>query len=112
MRLRNGMLLACVASSLGGCVPMMATNLANNTARIAVGTPKGDVGSGNAALDACTTRARTYGIVHIINVEQPSRSGMVVWGTIDSGGARRSFRCAFREEIKSFTLRAIPAHAG
>ena len=60
------------------------------------------------AANACTTRAASYGTVHIIDIEQHSPSKIIVWGTVDDGKQRRSFECAFGTKITAFQLRSIP----
>ena len=60
-----------------------------------------------AALEACTERARHYGAVHVIDVEQRSINRMIVWGTVTDAKERRSFQCHFTTTITDFRLRAI-----
>lgn len=100
------LLVACVPM-LGGCVAGLAVSAVDMAARSARGEPKSNEHLQPAAAQACTARASQYGKVHIIDVEQRTTSRIVVWGTVDDGNQRRSFRCAYGTKITSFKLRAI-----
>jgi hypothetical protein len=108
----TGVLLACGAVPLAGCLPMMAANVTGKAVVVARGRPANNEGSGEKARGDCVARAQAYGAVHVINVEQHSPSTIVVWGTTETDKGRQSFKCVYGTEIRSFTLRPIPAHAG
>lgn len=91
---------------------MMAANVTGRAVAVVAGPPENNQGSGVRARDECSARAQPYGTVHIINVERHSPSTIVVWGTTETGEGRKSFKCVYGTKIRSFTLRAIPAHAG
>jgi hypothetical protein len=97
------------ATSLEGCVPMMAASAAQLAAQGVRGKPVNNEGYGSSAREACTARAQQYGAVHIIDAEHPSPSKIVVWGTVDDGKDRRSFKCVFGTKITGFSLRKIAA---
>lgn len=93
--------------ALGGCVAAMATNALATAVASARGEPQSNAHLQPAARAACTSRASQHGAVHIIDVEQRSADKIVVWGTVEQGGQRRSFECGFGTAITSFKLREI-----
>lgn len=97
------------AISLEGCVPMMAASAVGLAADSMKGKPVNNEGAGSTAREACTARAQQYGAVHIIDVEHPNPSKIVVWGTVGDGKDRQSFKCTFGTKITGFSLRKIAA---
>ena len=92
---------------LGGCVAGMAASAVGMAAQ---GTRKPPVAVAESRADvikACSDHAAQFGAVHIIDVEQPAPSRIIVWGTVGDGRQKRSFRCAYGTKILSFRLRAI-----
>jgi hypothetical protein len=89
---------------------MAAANVAGHTANAALRPADNVQASGNAAIEACTARAASYGAVHVINTEQHSPGRVTVWGTAATGESRKSFRCVYGSIIMSFDVRDIPAN--
>ena len=57
------------------------------------------------ALQQCTERARQYGSVYIVDVEQRRADRIIVWGSVtDSQQRRRTFECHFTTRLGSFKL--------
>ena len=106
-RILAWVLLVSSSLALGGCVAGLAVSAANMAAKGVAGTPKDNEQSQPAAATECSTRASQYGRVHIIDVEQHSRSRIIVWGTVDDGTQRRSFECHYTTKITGFTVREI-----
>jgi hypothetical protein len=100
--------LVVAALPLGGCVASLATNAAGMAVRAAQGTPQDNQHAQPQASAACSARATQYGTVHVIDVEQHTSSKIIVWGTVDDGRQRRSFKCTFGAKIDAFKLRPIP----
>ncbi len=103
-------LLAGSALALNGCVAGIAAGAAGMAVRGVAGKPKSNEQAQPTAATECSTRASQYGTVHIIDVEQHSVSRIIVWGTVDDGKQRRSFKCDYGTKISGFTLRAITSH--
>ena len=101
------LMIAMLVPALGGCVAGLAASAAGMAVRSAQGPPESNVHLAPQAQQACRERASSYGIVHIIDVEQKTIDRIIVWGTVDDGKARRSFQCDFGEKITGFKLRQI-----
>ncbi len=56
----------------------------------------------------CINYQSQYGAVHIIDVEQRTKSKIIIWGTVDDGHEWRSFECVYGAKITAFKLRSIP----
>ena len=100
-------LFVAVSFALSGCVAAMATNALATAISSAQGEPQGNAHLQPAARDACSAHASQYGAVHIIDVEQRSADRIIVWGTVEKDGQRRSFECGFGTKLTSFKLREI-----
>ncbi len=101
--------LLAAALALGGCVAGIASSAVGMAVRSAKGEPQGNQHLRPAARQACSAEAAKHGAVHIIDVQQSSVSKIIVWGTVGEGAARRSFECAFGNQVTGFKLRAIAA---
>lgn len=101
------LLVACVLA-LSGCVAGMAATAVSMAARSAAGEPEHNQHLQPTAAQACSAHASQYGAVHIIDVEQRTKSKIVIWGTIDDGYERRSFECVYGAKITAFKLRSVP----
>jgi hypothetical protein len=86
---------------------MMAVSAASMAARAAQGQPVGNEALQPQAREACSAQAARYGAVHVIDVEQHRTDRIIVWGTVDDGGQKRSFQCDFGSRITGFTVRPI-----
>lgn len=93
--------------ALGGCVAGIATNALATAIQSAQGEPESNAHLRPAAREACSTHAAQYGTVHVIDVEQRSADRIIVWGTVEKDGQRRSFECGFGTKITGFKLREI-----
>jgi hypothetical protein len=100
--------LVVAALPLGGCVASLAANAAGMAVQAAHGTPQDNQHAQPQASGACSARAAQYGTVHVIDVEQHTASRIIVWGTVDDGKQRRSFKCTFGAKVDAFKLRPIP----
>jgi hypothetical protein len=94
---------------LGGCVAGIAASAVGAAVRSAQKPVDPNLDVAPAGRDACTARAAQEGEVHIIDVEPRGPGKVIVWGTVQKDGARRSFECRFNGKIASFTLREIGA---
>ena len=101
--------LAAAALPLGGCAASLAASAVGAAVRAADGperVPTEDPGP--AARRACTEEAaRRGGNVRIIDTEYRSAARLIVWGTVESEGQRRSFECRYEGKVADFKLRAI-----
>lgn len=95
------------AVPLGGCAASLAASAVGAAVRGAQKPVDPNLDHGPAALAACRERAGQEGAVHIIDVERRSPGRVVVWGTVEQAGRRRSFECRFNGKIAGFTLREI-----
>lgn len=100
-------LLAAASVPLGGCVAGLAVSAAGMAIRSAQGEPESNRHLQPAAKAACTDHASGYGSVHVIDVQQAAVDRIIVWGTVENGGERRSFECRFTDRIAAFKLREI-----
>ena len=107
MKRTTFLLMLLAASSLGGCVPMMALSAADMVARGTQKAPVSNEGMQTGARDACSAQAGQYGTVSIIDVEQHRTDKIIVWGTVDDGTQKQSFECDFGTKITGFKLRPI-----
>ena len=109
MRLPILPILAAAASlALGGCAASIAASAVGAAVRAADkpdAVPTSDPGP--AARAACTAEGERFGTVKIIDTEYKSASKLIVWGTVEAEGRRRSFECEFEGKLKNFKLRAI-----
>jgi hypothetical protein len=102
-------LLILASLPIGGCAPMIAAKAVGAAVRAADGServPTEDPGP--AARAACTTEAAKHGTdVRVIDIEYRSAAKLIVWGSVQSAGGRRSFECRYEGKIAEFKLRAI-----
>jgi len=101
-------LLALAALPLGGCAASLAAGAIGAAVQAADRPdppPKEDPGP--AARAACTARAAQYGDVRIIDTVYRSPAKLVVWGSVESAGVRRSFRCRYDRKVVGFELREV-----
>src|SRR5215210_1513889 len=96
-------LIVLATPALGGCAVQAAMAAAELAPQI-----RGPMGTKNAhlkpvALQACTERARQYGSVYIVDVEQRRADRIIVWGSVtDSRQRRRIFECHFTTSLAHF----------
>jgi hypothetical protein len=101
-------LVALAALPLGGCAAGLAVGAVGAAVRAADRPgppPKEDPGP--AARAACTVRASAYGSVRIIDTVYRGPAKLVVWGSVESEGRRRSFRCRWDGKVVGFELREV-----
>lgn len=99
------------ALALGGCAASLAAGAIGAAVRSGQPKPSADPDQARSAAEACTARAAQHGEVHIIDVERRSPSEVIVWGTVETGGERRSFQCDYGDKISGFKLRPIKPEA-
>lgn len=99
--------LAAIAPLLAGCVAGMAASALSMAAKSGQRAPVSNQQLQPQAREACTARAAQYGTAHVIDVVQDRVDRIIVWGTVESGGQRQSFQCAFGTQVTGFTLRPI-----
>lgn len=101
-------LLALATLPLGGCAASLAAGAIGAAVQAADRPdPPLKEDPGPAARAACTGRASQYGNVRIIDTVYRSPAKLVVWGSVESEGRRRSFRCRFDGRIVGFELREV-----
>ncbi|HEX8468470.1 MAG TPA: hypothetical protein VF620_11765 [Allosphingosinicella sp.] len=108
MRPSTLLLLALGALPLGGCAASIAASAVGAAVRAADKpdrAPKEDPGP--VARAACSARAAPYGTVNIIDVVYKSVAKVVVWGSVEGEGRRRSFQCRWDGKIVGFELKEI-----
>ena len=101
-------LVALGALPLGGCAAGLAASAVGAAVRAADrpdAPPKEDPGP--AARAACTAHASQHGTVKIIDTVYKSPAKLVVWGSVEGEGRRRSFQCRFDGRIVGFELKEI-----
>ncbi len=101
-------LLALGAFPLGGCAAGLAASAVGAAVRAADGPeriPTEDPGP--AARQACTVQASQYGTVNIIDTVYRSAAKLVVWGSVEGEGRKRSFQCRWDGKIVGFELKEI-----
>ncbi|MEO5773214.1 MAG: hypothetical protein ABIQ32_03720 [Sphingomicrobium sp.] len=96
------------APALGGCA-LQAALAAAELAEYVPGTERqSNAHLTSAATEACTERARQYGSVYIVQVEQRRTDLIIVWGSVTDAQQRRStFECRFTTALTDFKLREI-----
>lgn len=102
------LLVALGAVPLGGCAASIAASAVGAAVRAADKpdrAPKEDPGP--VARAACTSHASQHGNVKIIDVVYKSVAKVVVWGTVEAEGRRRSFQCRWNGKIVRFELKEI-----
>lgn len=104
-------LLLVGALPLGGCVAGIAASAAGMAARSLQKPVDPNLDVAPAAREACTARAAQEGAVHIIDVERRGPGKVIVWGTVETSGRKRSFECRFDGKIAGFKLREIAARS-
>ena len=100
-------LAIAIAPLLGGCVAGMAASALSMAAKSGQRAPLSNEQLQPQAREACTARAAQYGTAHVIDVVQDRVDRIIVWGTVDSGAQRQSFKCDFGTQITGFTLRPV-----
>ncbi len=101
-------LLLLAAPPLGGCAAGLAASAVGAAVRATdkpEAVPTEDPGP--AARAACTAEAQRHGTVKIIDTEYRSAARLIVWGTVENAGQRRSFECRYDGKVVGFKLRAI-----
>jgi hypothetical protein len=106
------LLLALLALPLGGCVAGIAASAVGAAVRAAdrPGAPPRE-DPGPAARAACSARAAPYGTVRIIDTVYRSPAKLVVWGSVEAEGRKRSFRCNWDGKIVGFEVKEIEARS-
>ncbi len=102
------LLLTLGALPLSGCAASLAASAVGAAVRAADRpdrAPKEDPGP--AARAACTARAAPYGTVKIIDVVYRSAAKVVVWGSVEGEGRKRSFQCRWDGKIAGFDLKEV-----
>jgi len=100
--------LALAALPLGGCAAGLAVSAVGAAVRAADrpdAPPKEDPGP--AARAACTARAAQYGDARVIDTVYRSAAKLVVWGSVEGEGRRRSFQCRWDGKIVGFELKEV-----
>jgi hypothetical protein len=108
MRRPTLLLIALAALPLGGCAASIAASAVGAAVRAADRpdkAPKEDPGP--AARAACSARAAPYGTVKIIDVVHRSVAKVVVWGSVEGEGRKRSFQCRWDGKIVGFELKEV-----
>jgi osmotically-inducible protein OsmY len=100
--------LATGGFALSGCVAGMAASAAGTAVRAATQRPNVRDDRRATASAACQARAAGLGQVRVIDAEQRIDGRVTVWGTVESGGVRKSFKCGYDGKVTDFKLRAIP----
>jgi hypothetical protein len=101
-------LVALAALPLGGCAAGIAASAVGAAVRAADRpdrAPREDPGP--VARAACTAQAAQYGNVKIIDVVYRSAAKVVVWGSVEGEGRRRSFQCRWDGKIVGFELKDV-----
>jgi hypothetical protein len=101
-------LLVLGALPLGGCAASLAASAVGAAVSAAArphAPPTEDPGP--AARQACTERASQYGSVRIIDTVYRSPANLIVWGSVEAEGRRRSFQCRWDGKIAGFELKEI-----
>jgi hypothetical protein len=96
------------AMLLEGCVASLAAGAVGAAVRAADkpdAPPKEDPAP--AARAACTAQAARYGTPRIIDTVYKSPAKLVVWGSVDAQGRRRSFQCRWDGKIVGFEVKEI-----
>jgi hypothetical protein len=102
------LLLALAALPLGGCVASLAAGAVGAAVRAADKpdrAPKEDPGP--VARSACTVHASQYGEVRIIDIVYKSPAKLVVWGSVEAEGRKRSFQCRWDGKIVGFEVKEV-----
>ncbi|HYW16330.1 MAG TPA: hypothetical protein VE891_09275 [Allosphingosinicella sp.] len=101
-------LVALGALPLGGCAAGIAASAVSAAVRAADrpdAPPKEDPGP--AARQACTIHASQHGTVRIIDTVYKSAAKLVVWGSVEQEGRKRSFQCRYEGKIVGFELNEV-----
>ena len=105
--------LALCALPLGGCAASIAASAVGAAVRAADRPdrpPKEDPGP--AARAACEARAAPYGNVKIIDTVYRTPAKLVVWGSVEGEGRKRSFQCRWDGEVVGFELKDVAPPTG
>jgi hypothetical protein len=100
--------LALGAMMLEGCVASLAAGAVGAVIQAADkpdAPPKEDPGP--VARAACTAQALPYGNVHIIDTVYKSPAKLVVWGSVEAEGKKRSFQCRWDGKIVGFEVKEV-----
>ncbi len=104
------LLFALAALPLGGCAAGLAASAVGAAVRAADGPEKVPTEDpGPAARAACGARAAQYGTVRIIDTVYKSPARLVVWGSAEAEGRKRSFQCRWDGKIVGFEVNEIEA---
>ncbi|HEU0134824.1 MAG TPA: hypothetical protein VFR28_08370 [Allosphingosinicella sp.] len=102
------LLLALAPLPLSGCVAGIAAGAVGAAVRAADQPDKPpSEDPAPAARAACSARAAPHGDVKIIDVIYRSAAKVVVWGSVESGGRKRSFQCRWDGKIVGFEMKAV-----
>jgi hypothetical protein len=102
------LLLALGALPLGGCAASIAASAVGAAVRAADRPDKAPKENpGPVARAACTARAAPYGTVKIIDVVYKSVAKVVVWGSVEAEGRKRSFQCRWDGKIVGFEIKEV-----
>ena len=102
------LLLGLGALPLGGCAAGLAASAVGAAVRAADKpdrAPKEDPGP--VARQACTAHAAQYGTVKIIDIGYKSAAKVVVWGSVEGDGRKRSFQCRWDGKIVGFEMKDV-----
>ncbi|HEY0131134.1 MAG TPA: hypothetical protein VGB57_06995 [Allosphingosinicella sp.] len=102
------LLLALGALPLGGCAAGLAASAVGAAVRAADRpdrAPREDPGP--AARAACSARAAQYGTVRIIDTVYRSPAKLVVWGSVEGEGRKRSLQCRWDGKIVGFEVKEV-----
>ncbi len=100
-------LLLLASFALSGCAASIAAGAIGAAIRSGQERPDPNADLGPAARQACQTEASKHGEVRIIDVERRSAGKVIVWGTVEGAGGRRSFECGYNGRIAGFKVREI-----
>jgi hypothetical protein len=98
-------LILLATPAISGCALQAALMAAELVPQV-----RGPLGASNAhlrpiATQQCTERARQYGTVYIVDVEQRRSDRIIVWGSVtDAQQRRRTFECHFTTTLRDFKL--------
>ncbi len=108
--MRRSILLTVTLAALplGGCAASIAASAVGAAVRAADKPDKAPAEDpGPVARAACAAHAAQYGNVKIIDVVYKSVAKVVVWGSVEGEGRKRSFQCRWDGKIVGFEVKEI-----